>query len=410
MYEHICRSLIKNGIGLFYTTNRAIAGILQRLKADSHWLHYEVPVNEKIAFEECLAGGIASKKTACIFSSEGIYEAFDPVMSSAYTGVKKGLLIVCIKDTFHDATPIGLFSKLPTITRELGEDLLETVQYCLYISEKYEIPVILQIHLENEDVIKTPKEGSWLKSMMPADTTEFIKDTGRWAATPSFRYELHKVLNQKIERIREEFEDYKGNKIVIKGKNGAITNNKAFLEFYGDDASTLNISTIFPLPVKKVQSFIDEMDEVYLLEGEFPVMELQIPNRKRLKVENFKTPSRIKKHEEDMFGFEVIRDTIGPASSLNIAHGIKKKEPDKNILAITYEDHFLHSGLSAFVNTLYNNSSYAILIMTNKRSEQIKRFMDGCGFKNYTELSKIEDIKEYKEIKGLTVFLCPGII
>ncbi len=410
MYEYICRSLIKNGIGLFYTTNRSIAGILERLKADSHGLHYEVPVNEKIAFEESLAGSIASKRTACIFSSEGLYEALDPVMSSAYTGVKKGLIIVCIHETSYEVTPIGLFSKLPTITQELGENIPEAIEYCLYISEKYEIPVILQVNLDHKDAIKAPKGSPWLKSMMPQGTSEFKKDTGRWAATPSFRYELHKLLNQKIDKIREEFEDYKGNALIIKGKSGVITNNKAFLEFYGEDTSTLNISTVFPLPVKKVQSFIDGMDEVYLLEGEFPVVELQIPNREKLKVENFRFPSRIKKHEEDMFGFEVIRDKLGPASSLNMAHGIKKREPDKKILAITYEDHFLHSGLAAFVNTLYNNSAYAILIMIDKKSEQIKRFMDGCGFKNYIDLSKIDEIKDHKEIKGLTVFLCPGII
>lgn len=415
MYDYICKTLINNGTGLIYVTNRAIANALERLGADGDKFHYEVSINEKIAFELSLAGAIASKRTACIFSTEGIYEALDPIMSSAYTGVKKGLLIVCIQETYQDATPIGPFSKLPFITGELGKSLPETIEFCNYISERYEIPVILQIYTGDDDIRqKSSDKGQVLMDrtdpVAPMDVSQFIKDPARWAATPSFRYELHRLLNQKTEAIREEFEAYRGNNIDIKGRAGIITTKKPSLDFFEEDTSILNISTIYPLPVKKVKGFIGQMDEVCLLEGEFPVIELQIPDRKKLRTEHFIAPSRIKKHDEDMFGFEVIRDRLGPASSINIAHGIKKLDPHRDILALTYEDHFLHSGMPGFVNTLYNNSSYAILIMTDKKGQEIKGFMDGCGFSNYIDLARVEDLKGYRDIKGLTVFLCQGII
>ncbi len=35
---------------------------------------------------------------------------------------------------------------------------------------------------------------------------DFEKDRGRWAATPRFRYVLHKELNAKLATIEEEFE------------------------------------------------------------------------------------------------------------------------------------------------------------------------------------------------------------
>lgn len=415
MYEDICKSLIENNTRLIYITNRALEKTLEKMDRDNNPFHHEVCLNEKIAFELGLAGGIASKRTACIFSTEGIYEALDPIMSSAYTGVKKGLLIVCIQDTPQDVTPLGLFSKIPVIVEDGNNPVSDTIGYAYYISERYETPVILQICPEDEGHwSRTEDKGLGSKAEILAQHAShaslFIKDPGRWAATPSFRYHLHKALNEKVEKIREEFETYRGNKLQIKGKNGVITSKKAYLDFYEEDTSLLFISTVFPLPIKLVNSFIEKMDDVQLIEGEYPAIELQIPDRKKITAEHIKIPSRIKRHDEDMFGFEIIRDRLGPASSINMAHGIKKTEPQRHILAVTYEDHFLHSGMPAFINTMYNNSAYALLIMVNNQEDAIKRFMDGCGFHNYFHLDKVEEIEKYKDMDGLTVFFCRGII
>jgi hypothetical protein len=119
-----------------------------------------------------------------------------------------------------------------------------------------------------------------------------------------------------------------------------------------------------------------------------------------------------KKHEETMYGFTVVRDWLGPASSMNMAHGIKKREPDRKILAITFEDYFFHSGMAAFVNTLYNNSSYVLLVMTNdnNKEEEIKRFMEGCGFRNFFHIDSSAEIERFQNNDILTVLFCKGII
>ncbi|MCX8111346.1 MAG: hypothetical protein N3D15_08885 [Syntrophorhabdaceae bacterium] len=415
MYEYVCKALLENNVRLIYLTNKVLAQTLEKIGGDNGHFHCEVSINEKIAFEYGLAGGISSKRTACIFSPEGIYEALDPIMSSAYTGVIKGLVIICIQDTPKDITHIGLFSKIPVIVEEDYESVSDKIGYAYYISEKYEIPVIIQIcpddegHWSNKKVTGKDSKAK-MANQNTADASRFIKDPNRWAATPSFRYHLHKNLNEKVEKIREEFEVYGGNRMQLKGKSGVITNKKSYLDFYGEDTSLLFLSTIFPLPVKLVDSFIEKMNEVYLIEGEYPAIELQIPDRKSLKAEHIKIPSRIKSHDETISGFEVVRDRLGPASSINIAHGIKKSEPQRHILALTYEDHFLHSGMPAFVNTMYNNSSYGLLIMVNKEEDNIKRFMDGCGFHNYFHLKKVEEIENFKDINKLTVFFCRGIM
>ncbi len=132
--------------------------------------------------------------------------------------------------------------------------------------------------------------------------------------------------------------------------------------------------------------FIDGLEEVFIAET-YPAMEFQIPERSKVKKGIAGMERRGPKPEETIYGFHVVRDKLGPASSINMAHGIKKCMPEKKVLAITYEDFFFHSGMAAFVNTLYNNSSYVLLVLANNKEEEIKQVLQGFGFHNYFHLN-----------------------
>lgn len=406
MYERMCRLLLNNGVRLIYTTNRIIGSTLKKLEKKYPSFHSEVSTNEKIAYELALTGSIATKRTACMLSTEGIYEALDPVMSSAYMGVVGGFLIVCIRETEEEVTPLGPFSKLPIIVAENAEELTRSVSFGYEISEKYGIPVIIQATPIDESHAPITTQH------LPLTThhSQFTKNPSRWAATPKFRFQLHKELNSKIEKIREEFEGYAGNVKVKKGKTGVITDRHSGLEFYDEDTSMLYISTVFPLPNKLVNAFIEEMDKVYVVDGPHHPIELQIQDRRKVIMEQMEKAHKRPKPGEKMYGFTVLRDILGPASSINMAHGIKRLEPDKKVLAITYEDHFFHSGMPAFVNTLYNNSSYVLLIMTNTKEEEIKKIMKGCGFSNFFHINAVSEVEKFKDRKDLTVLFCKGIV
>ena len=93
MYRGILELMLSCGPRLVYGT-----GMPDKAKDASPGIHFESCVNEKAAYESALAGAYASKRTACLFSVEGVYEALDPLMSSAYTGVKGGFVVVCVKE------------------------------------------------------------------------------------------------------------------------------------------------------------------------------------------------------------------------------------------------------------------------------------------------------------------------
>jgi TPP-dependent indolepyruvate ferredoxin oxidoreductase alpha subunit len=418
MYENVCRLLLENGARLVYTGSRAVGDTLKGLGKEYPSVHSEASQNEKIAFELALTGSYVTKRTACIFTTDGIYEALDPLMSSAYTGVIGGFLVVCMKETDEEVTPLGPFSKLPVIVAEDMESLTKAVTYGYTLSEKYEIPVIIQAAAEaavlsSESGVRSKAKSSHSK-LYPLPSTlsasQFTKNPGRWAATPKFRFQLHKELNGKIESIRREFAHYAGNVSVTRGKTGVITDRRSSMQFYEEDASMLYLSTVYPLPHEIVDAFIEKMDEVFVAEGTCPAIELQISERKKVRkgLGSRKTRSR-KEKEETMYGFKVVRDTLGPGSAINMAHGMKKLDPDRKVLAITQEDHFFHSGMPAFVNTLYNNSSYLLVIMTNEKEQKIGKVLEGCGFHNFFHIDNVSEIEKYKGKRDLTVLFCRGI-
>lgn len=411
MYEHICSLLCDQGARLLYTANRSVGAALRDVGGPSPSFRGEVCLNEKIAYEAALAGAYGGKRTACIFTTEGLYEALDPLMSSAYTGVIGGFVVLCIQETDQLVTPLGPFSKLPVILSETWEDLALSVEWGYMISERHETPVLLQVGPLADRVSGAPASPSIRPQQAHQNRpSQFVKNPSRWAATPRFRHELHIRLNEKVERVREDFEGYPGNVVRQTGSTGLITNSMETMDFYGEDVSSLYVATPFPLPLKTVYRFVDSVKEVLLAEGPHPVMELQLPDRDRIVKEPPNVRRERPKPEETMYGFTVVRDRLGPASSINMAHGIRKREGEKKILAITHEDHFFHSGMAAFVNTIYNDSAFVLLIMTNRGEEEITGILKGFGFGNYHHIDRIDEVASFQEAEGLTVLFWKGII
>ena len=409
MHEHICRLLLDRQVRFVHTTGKALGNTLKMLQGEYPLTHSEICLDAKIAYELALTGAYAAKRTACIFPTEDLYDALDPVMSSAYTGVTGGFLILCLKEIEEEVTPVGPFAKLPVIVAEGAEALSRAIEFGYAISEKYEIPVVIQTPVLPEQRGPLSRTAA-VEGAGTVEPSRFIKNPDRWAATPKFRYELHCRLNEKIERIREEFESYEGNVVIRKDSTGIITCTRSSAEFFDEDASVLCLSTVFPLPLRLVEAFVADMDEVFMAEGPYPVIEMQMRDRSKV----FRGPSfagrNETKPEETICGFAVVRDTLGAASSINMAHGMKKLEPDRKVLAVTFEDYLFRAGMPALVNTMYNGSSYVLLILASTREEEMKRIIGAYGCNSFFHIDDISEIERFQDASELTVLFYRGIV
>ncbi len=258
--------------------------------------HVEWSINEKVAYEVALAASYAGKRGAVIMKQVGLNVAADPLMSSAYTGVKGGFVVISCDDpgphssqTEQDTRFFAMFAKVPALDPSSPREAKEMVKAAFELSEKHRLPVILRPAIrvsharQNITFLPIPE----LKR--PAD---FEKDPGRWAATPRFRYVLHKELNEKLANIEEEFEGSRFN-VWHKGQDnclGFIAAGTSFcvladtLRELGLEGRfpILKIGTPHPLPQKLVADFIAGCEEVLVLEEPGAVVELQILDKSKV--------------------------------------------------------------------------------------------------------------------------------
>jgi indolepyruvate ferredoxin oxidoreductase alpha subunit len=151
------------------------------------------------------------------------------------------------------------------------------------LSEKYEIPVILRpttrvCHARQNVACHTPQPLE--------QKARFEKNPGRWVATPQFLTELHRLLNEKLDRIAEEPAlapaltpgDGSRPRACIVASGVAFAHASELLDSLGDQGriDLFQVRLAYPLN----RPFIDEIrkryEEVLVLEETDAVIEMQL--------------------------------------------------------------------------------------------------------------------------------------
>jgi indolepyruvate ferredoxin oxidoreductase alpha subunit len=271
----------------------AVVRFKKELNLDSH---VEWSINEKVAYEVALAASYTGKRAAVIMKQVGLNVAADPLMSSAYTGVKGGFVVISCDDpgphssqTEQDTRFFAMFAKVPALDPSSPREAREMVKAAFDISERQHVPVILRPAIRVSHARQNIEFMPVLKVERPAD---FEKDPERWAATPRFRLQLHKELNEKLRSIQEEFETSDLN-TSLPGQDrrlGFIAGGTSYtvlkdtlreLELEGR-FPILKIGTPYPLPQRLVADFVAGCDQVLVLEETDAVIELQILDKSKV--------------------------------------------------------------------------------------------------------------------------------
>jgi indolepyruvate ferredoxin oxidoreductase alpha subunit len=273
----------------------AVVAFKKELGLDTY---IEWSVNEKVAFDNALAASWAGKRSAVAMKQVGLNVAADSLMSSAYTGVVGGMVIVSCDDpgphssqTEQDSRFFAMFAKVPVFDPSSPQEAKEMVKEAFEVSETYQIPVLLRPTIRIS-------HGKQSVKLMPPEVIDraanFEKDPGRWAATPRYRYFLHKKLNETLARIQERFEEDTVWNYEVGSKRhgpfGIITCSVSFavlldlLEEHNIKGAVniLKIGTSYPLPQRRVADFIRRFKNVLILEETDSVIESQIVDKSKV--------------------------------------------------------------------------------------------------------------------------------
>ena len=119
----------------------------------------------------------------------------------------------------------------------------------------------------------------------------FIKDTMRWVIFPRLSYQNHIKIEARNVELSEVFSSYDKNlRREGKGRKGVVSGGVSFAytsEVIPEDAPLLKISTPHPFPERLAKEFMEDLDEVLVLEELDPVIEkelLQIVGKYHLNV------------------------------------------------------------------------------------------------------------------------------
>ena len=211
--EAIGRGLVEEGCTLAAAypgtpASEILSSVVAFAKETGSAIHTEWSVNEKVACETALANSMAGRRSAVAMKQVGLNVAADPFTRATYLGVKGGFILIAADDpgphssqTEQDSRLFAHFAKAPVFDPSSPREAKEMVAEAFSLSEKYEIPVVLRpttlvCHARQNVACHPPRYRE--------QKANFEKNPGRWVATPQFLTEIHRLLNEKLDRIAEE--------------------------------------------------------------------------------------------------------------------------------------------------------------------------------------------------------------
>jgi indolepyruvate ferredoxin oxidoreductase alpha subunit len=208
----------------------------------------------------------------------GLNVAADPLMTSAYLGIKGGLVLVIADDpgayssqNEQDSRIYARFAGIPCLEPADAQEAKDMVIAAFDLSEKIELPVMLRTltrvsHASSPVGIGEPR---------PQNEISLEKNPERLLAVPSNVVRLHKALNQKQDKLAQ-WAGSSGLNCASKNgqKKGIIACGVAsmYAKEYGDQFALLKIST-YPFPENIIKDFVEGLEEVWVLEEGEPIVE-----------------------------------------------------------------------------------------------------------------------------------------
>jgi indolepyruvate ferredoxin oxidoreductase, alpha subunit len=309
--EAIALGLVESGctVAASYpgTPASEILGALVSLRKNNGLkLHAEWSINEKVAYEVALANSYTGRRSVVIMKQVGLNVAADPLMSSAYTGVKGGFIVVSADDpgphssqTEQDSRFFAMTAKIPVLDPISPSDAREIAAAAYLLSERYEIPVMLR---PTTRVCHARQDIELFPISQQPSFPVFEKNPARWAATPKFRLVLHRQLNEKIQKISEDeaflpkllnadrlssppdSSSAQPAPVCIVGSGAVMAYLQEILTDLGLWESVPVYKVIMPYPLSKnfSEGLLKRYERILVLEETCPVIESQFLDRHKI--------------------------------------------------------------------------------------------------------------------------------
>jgi len=321
------------------TPSSEIGNVLAKI-AKKAGVYFEFSVNEKVALEVSAAAAASGLRSFVFMKHVGLNVAADAFMSTAYTGVRGGMIILSADDpSMHssqneqDNRLFAQMAGVPVLEPANPQEVKDLMHYGIEISEQFQIPVLMRTTTRVSHMRAIVKLGDIKKKNKEGF---FEKEENRFNIAPAFARKLRKSLVEKLQQIEEVANNSTVNQIVkeCNSKTGVITSGAPYnyvIDVVNENNLQVNILKLglsYPFPRGLVRKFLDGLERVIIVEEVEPFIEKEVlaligKEYKKIKVHGKldDTFPRIYEYNPD-----IIAESIAKVVNFNLP-----EQTDKNI-------------------------------------------------------------------------------
>jgi indolepyruvate ferredoxin oxidoreductase alpha subunit len=262
------------------TPSSEVIDVLRSRQERTYYVEWST--NEKVALENALAAAWCGLRALCTMKHVGLNVAADPLMTSAYTGVTGGLVIMSADDPFahssqneQDSRCYAHFARVPCLDPSTIQEAHDMLRDAFALSEEFSLPVIFRPTTR----ICHSKGDVGLGDILPSSRKgEFKKDPRQYVVIPAHTRILHKKLNQKQPAIKKRLVELGYNTYSIKGETAVIASGIAAT--YVQECIPAGISFMkigaYPIDEDWLSGFVRQHKMVLVIEELAPEVEEQV--------------------------------------------------------------------------------------------------------------------------------------
>lgn len=288
--EAAVRGALESGVGLASTypgtPSSEIGNVLSRIAKEAG-IYFEFSSNEKVALEVSAAAAASGLRSFVFMKCVGLNVAADPFMSSIYTGVRGGMVILVADDPSmyssqneQDDRLYARISGSPLLEPSNPQEMKESIKFAFDLSEKFSLPVLVRTttrvsHMRGVVELGQIKKGK-TKSTFETNPSQFV-------VLPANARRMRRELIQKVQEIEQFANNCELNRIIDKGgDSGIITSGGSFnyvmdiLDEYKIPAKVLKLTLSYPFPEKLVREFLNSVKQLAVVEEVEPIMEKEV--------------------------------------------------------------------------------------------------------------------------------------
>jgi len=236
-------------------------------------IYAEWSPNEKVALEVALGASFTGIRTLAAMKHVGLNVASDPLMTSSYTGISGGLVIVVADDpgmhssqNEQDSRNYARFAKVPLFEPSDSSEAKELISDALALSEQFDTPVLFRTttRISHSKSIVSIEERSFT-DRKPA----YERNPDKYLMVPGYARKRRYVLEARLKELTAFNNRYEKNAALIRSLDlGIVTSSISYqyvMEAF-DKASVLKLTMIYPFPDDLIREFAGRVKRIVVVE------------------------------------------------------------------------------------------------------------------------------------------------